>query len=51
MIFAFPMVLAGTTLTAVLAFYVFPYDWSFNLAMTFVSSLNINTYFKSLCLP
>lgn len=32
--FAFPMVLAGTALTALVAFYVFPYGWSFNLAMT-----------------
>jgi len=37
LIFAFPMVLAGTTLTALVAYYVFPYDWSFNLSMTFGS--------------
>ena len=29
--FAFPMVLAGTTLTALVAYYVFPYNWSFDL--------------------
>jgi len=36
-IFAVPMVLAGTTLTALIAKYIFPYGWSFNLAMTFGS--------------
>jgi NhaP-type Na+/H+ or K+/H+ antiporter len=40
LIFAFPMVLAGTVLTALTAFYVFPYDWSFNLCMTFGSILS-----------
>lgn len=34
------MVLAGTCLTALVAFYVFPYDWSFNLAMTIGSILS-----------
>ena len=34
------MVLAGTTLTALVAYYIFPYDWSFNLAMTFGSILS-----------
>lgn len=29
--FAFPMVLAGTALTALVAYYIFPYGWSFNL--------------------
>ena len=38
-IFAFPMVLAGTTLTALVAYYIFPYGWSFNLCMTFGSIL------------
>ncbi|KAL3801649.1 hypothetical protein HJC23_013154 [Cyclotella cryptica] len=33
--FAFPMVLGGTALTAVFAKYVLPYDWSWNLCMTF----------------
>jgi len=28
-------VLAGTVLTAFFAFYVFPYGWPLNLAMTF----------------
>mmetsp|Transcript_11154 Transcript_11154/g.19589 ORF Transcript_11154/g.19589 Transcript_11154/m.19589 type:complete len:998 (+) Transcript_11154:30-3023(+) len=37
--FAFPMVLAGTTLTALVAYYIFPYDWSFDLSMTFGSIL------------
>ena len=31
---AFPMVLAGTCLTALVFLYIFPYDWSFNLCMT-----------------
>ena len=39
LVFAFPMVLAGTTLTALVAFYVFPYNWTFNLSMTFGSIL------------
>lgn len=34
------MVLAGTALTALVAFYIFPYDWSFNLAMTIGSILS-----------
>lgn len=40
LIMAFIMVLAGTTLTAVVAKYVLPYDWSFDLAMTFGSILS-----------
>ena len=40
LIFAFPLVLAGTSLTALIAFYIFPYGWSFNLAMTFGSILS-----------
>jgi len=36
---AFPMVLAGTVLTALVAYYIFPFGWSFNLAMTFGSIL------------
>lgn len=39
LLLAFPMVLAGTTLVACVAFYIFPYNWSFNLAMTFGSIL------------
>ena len=39
LIFAFPMVLAGTVLTALTGYYIFPYGWSFNLAMTFGSIL------------
>jgi NhaP-type Na+/H+ or K+/H+ antiporter len=39
LILAFPMVLAGTVLTALVAFYIFPFGWSFNLAMTFGSIL------------
>ncbi|KAL3944882.1 MAG: hypothetical protein SGBAC_001026 [Bacillariaceae sp.] len=35
LIFAFPMVLAGTVLTALVAYYIFPYSWPFNLAMAF----------------
>lgn len=37
--FAFPMVLAGTTLTALVARFIFPYGWSFDLCMTFGSIL------------
>ena len=40
LIFAFPLVLAGTTLTALVCYYIFPYDWSFNLAMTAGSILS-----------
>lgn len=40
LIFAFPMVLAGTALTACIAYYIFPYDWSFDLAMTFGAILS-----------
>jgi hypothetical protein len=40
LIFAFPLVLAGTTLSALVAYYIFPYGWSFNLAMTFGSILS-----------
>lgn len=36
---AFPMVLAGTTLTALVAYFIVPYGWSFNLAMAFGSIL------------
>ena len=38
-IFAFPMMLAGTTLTALVAYLIFPYGWSFDLCMTFGSIL------------
>lgn len=37
---AFPMVLGGTALTALVAYYIFPYDWSFDLAMTFGAILS-----------
>lgn len=40
LLMAFPMVLAGTTLIACVAYYIFPYGWSFNLAMTFGSILS-----------
>jgi NhaP-type Na+/H+ or K+/H+ antiporter len=40
LLFAFPMVLAGTTLTALTFKYIFPYDWSFNLCMTAGSILS-----------
>jgi len=33
--FAFPMVLFGTFLTALSAYYLLPYGWSFDLCMTF----------------
>ena len=35
LVLAFPMVLAGTFLTATVALYVFPYDWPLMLAATF----------------
>ncbi|KAL7554241.1 hypothetical protein ACHAWF_017834 [Thalassiosira exigua] len=36
---AFPMVLAGTALTAVVGMYVFPYGWSWRESLTFGSIL------------
>ena len=39
LLLAFPMVLAGTCLTALVGFYILPYDWSWNLSMTFGSIL------------
>jgi len=39
-LFAFPLVLGGTSLTALVARYIFPYDWSFNLCMTFGAILS-----------
>ena len=38
--FAFPMVLGGTALTALVAYYIFPYGWSFDLSMTFGAILS-----------
>ena len=40
LVLAFPMVLAGTSLTACIAYYIFPYGWSFDLSMTFGSILS-----------
>ena len=37
--FAFPMVLGGTALTALVAYFIFPYGWSLDLSMTFGSIL------------
>jgi len=39
-IFAFPLVLAGTTLTACIGFFIFDYGWSWSLCMTFGSILS-----------
>jgi NhaP-type Na+/H+ or K+/H+ antiporter len=39
MYLAFPMVLAGTYLTALVGVYVFPYGWTMNLSLTFGSIL------------
>lgn len=39
MYLAFPMVLVGTVLTALVGMYVFPYGWSVQLALTFGSIL------------
>jgi NhaP-type Na+/H+ or K+/H+ antiporter len=40
MVLAFPAVLAGTFLTALVFYYVFPYGWSFSLSMTVGSILS-----------
>ena len=40
LLFAFPMMLGGTVLTACVAYFVFPYSWSWNLAMTFGAILS-----------
>jgi Sodium/hydrogen exchanger family len=39
MYLAFPMVLGGTYMTALVGVYVFPYNWSLNTALTFGSIL------------
>lgn len=39
LMFAFPMVLGGTALTALVGYYIFPYDWSLDLSLTFGSIL------------
>lgn len=39
LIFAFPLVLAGTVLGALIGYYIFPFGWSFNFAMTVGSIL------------
>lgn len=39
LIMAFPMVLAGTTLVALVGYYIFPYGWSWSLSMTMGSIL------------
>jgi hypothetical protein len=49
-VFAFPMVLAGTALTALVCYYIFPYGWSFNLAMTIGSVRTVATTRFSLLL-
>jgi len=40
MLMAFPMVLGGTTLLALVARFVLPYDWSFNFCMAFGAILS-----------
>jgi len=40
MLMAFPMVLGGTTLMALVAKFVLPYKWSFNFCMTFGAILS-----------
>jgi len=37
LVMAFPMVLGGTVLVALVAYYIFPYGWSWSLCMTFGS--------------
>lgn len=44
-VFAFPMVLAGTALTALVVAFILPYGWSFNFAMTMGSVRNRILYF------
>ncbi|GKY99725.1 hypothetical protein MPSEU_000926500 [Mayamaea pseudoterrestris] len=39
-LFAFPLVLAGSVLTALVAYFIFPYGWSFNLCMIMGSVLS-----------
>lgn len=39
LIFAFPMVLGGTALSALVAYYIFPYRWPIDLCMAFGSIL------------
>lgn len=39
-IFAFPLVLAGTFLTACIAKYIFPYQWSWSVCLLFGSILS-----------
>lgn len=39
-IMAFPMVLAGTCLTALIGYYVLPYGWSWSFCMVFGSILS-----------
>ena len=41
LMFAFPMVLAVTSLTALIAYYIFPYGWSFDLSMASDSILAV----------
>ncbi len=40
LLMAFPMVLAGTTLLALVAYYMLPFGWSFNFCMTFGAILS-----------
>lgn len=40
LIMAFPMVLGGTTLLALVAYYILPYGWTFNFCMTFGAILS-----------
>ena len=40
LVLAFPLVLAGTALTACVAYYIFPYGWNFDLCMTFGAVLS-----------
>eukprot|EP00546_Thalassionema_frauenfeldii_P000701 CAMPEP_0178938992 /NCGR_PEP_ID=MMETSP0786-20121207/26636_1 /TAXON_ID=186022 /ORGANISM="Thalassionema frauenfeldii, Strain CCMP 1798" /LENGTH=861 /DNA_ID=CAMNT_0020617767 /DNA_START=145 /DNA_END=2730 /DNA_ORIENTATION=- len=40
LIMAFPMVLMGTMLIGLVAYYIFPYGWSLNLAITFGAILS-----------
>eukprot|EP00957_Ditylum_brightwellii_P114693 8745990-Ditylum_brightwellii.AAC.1 len=37
---AFPLVLAGTALLGLVAYYILPYGWSFSLSMTFGAILS-----------
>jgi len=46
LILAFPGVLAGTGMTALVVYYVFPYNWPLSLALTIGSILSVSRHLK-----